>query len=279
MTPCRLRPRRSIFLAGHQPQLFHPGVWFKNFALDRLARRHGAVAVNLVVDSDTIKSHRRARARRVGRPAARVEVPPGRARPGGSLTKNGGSWQRELFADFGAAAPRSRSARLCPTRCVREFWPLAVERIARDRQPGGVPGSVAAPAGSALGAGRRWRCRRAGCASRSRSRWFARTCWPQLPRFRAGLQRGGGRVSPRAPHPQRGPSGARPGRRRPLAGGPVLDLDAENPRAPGRCSPRKRRAQVVLSDRQSLEFVLPLAAGRPTHAGRCSSSWSFPAAA
>ena len=45
-----------IFMAGHQPQLVHPGVWFKNFALDRLARRHGAVAVNLLVDNDTVRS-------------------------------------------------------------------------------------------------------------------------------------------------------------------------------------------------------------------------------
>ena len=37
-------PRQPIFLAGHQPQMFHPGVWFKNFVLGRLAEeawRHG----------------------------------------------------------------------------------------------------------------------------------------------------------------------------------------------------------------------------------------------
>ncbi len=49
-------PAARVFLAGHQPQLFHPGVWFKNFALSALARRHGAVAVNLAIDSDTIKT-------------------------------------------------------------------------------------------------------------------------------------------------------------------------------------------------------------------------------
>ena len=45
-----------LLLAGHQPELFHPGVWIKNFALNRLAREHGAVPLNLVVDSDTAKS-------------------------------------------------------------------------------------------------------------------------------------------------------------------------------------------------------------------------------
>lgn len=45
-----------LLLAGHQPELFHPGVWVKNFALAGLARRHGGVAVNLLVDNDTVKS-------------------------------------------------------------------------------------------------------------------------------------------------------------------------------------------------------------------------------
>ena len=43
-------------LAGHQPELFHPGVWFKNFALHELALKRRALALNLVVDTDTAKS-------------------------------------------------------------------------------------------------------------------------------------------------------------------------------------------------------------------------------
>lgn len=46
----------SLFLAGHQPELFHPGVWIKNFALQGLARQLGATPLNLVVDNDTAKS-------------------------------------------------------------------------------------------------------------------------------------------------------------------------------------------------------------------------------
>ncbi|MCC9600740.1 hypothetical protein LOC67_09205 [Stieleria sp. JC731] len=46
----------SIVMAGHQPTLFHPGVWFKNFALDQVAKQTGATAVNLVVDSDVAQS-------------------------------------------------------------------------------------------------------------------------------------------------------------------------------------------------------------------------------
>lgn len=46
-----------VFLAGHQPQMYHPGVWLKNFALSRLAEEHHGLAVNLIVDSDTIRNH------------------------------------------------------------------------------------------------------------------------------------------------------------------------------------------------------------------------------
>jgi hypothetical protein len=52
----RTKGADSFIVAGHQPELFHPGVWAKNFALSGLARRHDAVALNIVVDNDTVKS-------------------------------------------------------------------------------------------------------------------------------------------------------------------------------------------------------------------------------
>jgi hypothetical protein len=45
-----------LLVAGHQPELSHPGVWVKNFALNGLAKRLGGVPLNLVVDTDTLKS-------------------------------------------------------------------------------------------------------------------------------------------------------------------------------------------------------------------------------
>lgn len=45
-----------LVVSGHQPELFHPGVWVKNFALCGLARRVGGVSLNLVVDNDTLKT-------------------------------------------------------------------------------------------------------------------------------------------------------------------------------------------------------------------------------
>ena len=67
-------PHAPLVAGGHQPELFHPGVWAKNFALGRTARRlrgevGGATALNLVVDSDLL-------------PGTRVRVPVGtRERP------------------------------------------------------------------------------------------------------------------------------------------------------------------------------------------------------
>ena len=43
---------RPVVMAGHQPQVFHPGVWIKNFALHQIAKQRDAIAVNLVVDND-----------------------------------------------------------------------------------------------------------------------------------------------------------------------------------------------------------------------------------
>jgi hypothetical protein len=42
----------KIVMAGHQPELFHPGIWFKNFVLSQLAQQFQAVAINLIIDND-----------------------------------------------------------------------------------------------------------------------------------------------------------------------------------------------------------------------------------
>lgn len=46
-----------VFLSGHQPELFHAGVWFKNFVLDAAAKSTSAVPVNLLIDQDLVKSN------------------------------------------------------------------------------------------------------------------------------------------------------------------------------------------------------------------------------
>lgn len=42
-------------VTGHQPDLFHPGVWIKNFAVGGLALALGGVGLHVLADADTIK--------------------------------------------------------------------------------------------------------------------------------------------------------------------------------------------------------------------------------
>ncbi len=57
---------KPFIATGHQPTLYHPGVWFKNFLASRIADEVQGEALHLTVDNDT-----------VGAPSIRV--------PGGSL--------------------------------------------------------------------------------------------------------------------------------------------------------------------------------------------------
>ena len=49
-------PNAPFLVAGHQPELSHPGVWVKNFALNGLARKLGGIPLHLIVDNDTLKN-------------------------------------------------------------------------------------------------------------------------------------------------------------------------------------------------------------------------------
>lgn len=46
----------SCLVSGHQPELFHVGVWAKNFALAKLAEQTKSVGLNLVIDNDSLGS-------------------------------------------------------------------------------------------------------------------------------------------------------------------------------------------------------------------------------
>ncbi len=45
-----------LIATGHQPTLFHPGVWVKNFAIHGLARAHGLTPLHLIVDNDLARN-------------------------------------------------------------------------------------------------------------------------------------------------------------------------------------------------------------------------------
>jgi hypothetical protein len=108
-------PDRPILLSGHQPELFHPGVWFKNFLLSRLAHEHHALGINFLVDHDTL-----------GQPAIAV--------PTGSLTE---PRLENVFFDE-AAEERPFEERSVIDREVAEHFP---ERVwnALDALPWGAP--------------------------------------------------------------------------------------------------------------------------------------------
>ncbi|MGD9720856.1 MAG: hypothetical protein AB7O59_14290 [Pirellulales bacterium] len=121
-------PGTRMILAGHQPQLFHPGVWFKNFVLSTIAERHGGVAVNLAIDSDTIKT-------------ASLRVPRGTvAEPlveSVPLDKQTAEIpyearriiDRECLDSFGRRAADAIRP-LVSDPFVRDFWPLVARRAA-----------------------------------------------------------------------------------------------------------------------------------------------------
>jgi hypothetical protein len=115
-----------IYLAGHQPELYHPGVWLKNVVVDYLAARDGAIAVNLSVDSDVVKSS----TLRVPTGTAiepRVEAVP-LDQPSTAIPfEDRQIIDVEVFRSFGKRAADT-IAPLVRQPFVEQFWPVASER-------------------------------------------------------------------------------------------------------------------------------------------------------
>jgi hypothetical protein len=135
----------SLLMAGHQPELFHPGVWLKNFALHGLAVRHGCTPINLVVDNDTAKTTVLRLPTTDGQPAGRfrmASVPLDRWQ--GEIPYEERTVQdEEMFAGLdGRVAPLVSDWTFTP--CLRVFWadvqqqthrtPLLGERLAAARR-------------------------------------------------------------------------------------------------------------------------------------------------
>ena len=222
-----------LFVAGHQPQLFHPGVWFKNFVLSTIGQRCDALAINLAIDSDTIKT-------------ASLRVPSGSAaapvvesvpydRPTAEIPYEARAIvDRECLNSFGKRAAETIHPLVADPFVARI---LAAGRRARAalRQPGRVhragPASARGPVGR----------RDLGDSAKPRLR-FAGVPLVRLPFVRATaadvgpVQSLGGRLPPREPRSFDGASGARPGDGRRLAGGAVLDLGPRRSAPPANCS-------------------------------------------
>lgn len=125
-------PAGPLIVTGHQPELFHPGVWIKNFAAAAIAKEHGGLALNLIVDNDIPKG-------------AGLRVPTsegGRLRgapvdfdvwSGEVPYEDWSVTSEEAFAGFGRRVRRTLDG-LIPDPMVDEAWPLAMQaRTATDR--------------------------------------------------------------------------------------------------------------------------------------------------
>lgn len=97
-----------LLLTGHQAELFHPGVWLKNFLVGDLARIHGGIALHIVIDADLF-----------GTPSIRV--------PTGSVDSP--SWQSVEFDAAGENVP-TEERQLVDRDCFRSFGHRAEELIA-----------------------------------------------------------------------------------------------------------------------------------------------------
>ncbi len=125
---------RPIVVGGHQPELFHPGVWLKNAALDAYARQVGGTAINLVVDTD--RCSRASVGVPVGTPArAQFEQVPFDAFDGEMAWEERPIVDADCFASFGERASDA-IAPLSPRPILRRWWPLAVERARASHRVG-----------------------------------------------------------------------------------------------------------------------------------------------
>ncbi len=125
---------QPILMAGHQPELFHPGVWFKNFALSALAAQSGAVPINLVVDNDTC----RAASIRVPtgpRDAPRIETIPFDGPAAEIPHEERGIVDRDTFTTFAERVSAALQERI-EDPLVKPLWRLAIQHADRTRNLG-----------------------------------------------------------------------------------------------------------------------------------------------
>ncbi len=175
------QPERLV-VTGHQPELFHPGVWVKNFAVAGLARGLGAVGLNLIVDNDIPKG-----------PSIRVPHRDGdalRAAPvafdvwAGEVPYEDQTIQDEaLFASFAGRA-RSTLGPLVADPVLDTFWPRVLRRV-DDTDRVGLRFALARREVEANWGARNLEVTIAAVCESEAFLWFACHLLAQLPRFQA----------------------------------------------------------------------------------------------
>jgi hypothetical protein len=129
-----------LIVTGHQPELFHPGVWVKNFATAALAQVHGGLGINLIVDNDLPKS-------------ASIRVPQLSGTSVRAIRVEFDQWKGEapfedlpvhdesLFSSFGKRA-RDVLGAIVSDPILEDYWPRVV-RLASENLPMGLRLSLA----------------------------------------------------------------------------------------------------------------------------------------
>jgi hypothetical protein len=137
--PDRWRNLRSLsgvpfVLSGHQPELFHPGVWYKNFVLGGLARRIDGVGIHLLIDSDLCRGVS------IRVPTGTIDEPRVEAVPYDEPVAEVPYEERTIrdaatFSRFAEHACR-KIRPLVSDPMVTELWPLVIERNPRQKNLG-----------------------------------------------------------------------------------------------------------------------------------------------
>jgi len=178
-------PRSQTWIVtGHQPELFHPGVWVKNFAAARLARNAQAVGLNLLVDSDTHTGVEIAVPTGTRSAPRRASIPFDEIRPACPWEELPLS-NRSVFDRFAERVSETLRPPWGFEPLLVEAWPLAVQYAGRTKSPRLCDALAAMRAGVE----RKWQ---AGNLELPMSRlttlpgflWFVAHILAQLPRFR-----------------------------------------------------------------------------------------------
>ena len=168
-----------LIATGHQPELFHPGVWVKNFAVASLSRAVSGTGLSIIVDNDVPK----APSIRVPQPVdGELTAPPLafddwiRDVPYEDLNVH----NRELFESF-EARTLERLDGLVPDPLIRSYWPKVLESNERV----GWAFSRARHATEVEWGVRNWEVPQSRLCRTEAFHWFASHLLAHLPRFQA----------------------------------------------------------------------------------------------
>ncbi|MEN6557324.1 MAG: glycosyltransferase family 2 protein, partial [Thermoguttaceae bacterium] len=247
-------PDAPVFLSGHQPTMFHPGVWFKNYTLDRLAKRHGATAVQLVIDGDVPTDWTLPVIGGTPDDPQITQVAFDRTEPRVSFERRRIE-DRSLFATFGDRVIRQMDG-LVSDPLMARYWPLALARAERTDNLGACLAQARHQLEASLWDSHSLESPQSAMCSGRAFGWFLVDLLKRLPEFRAIYHqalreyRQVYRVRSRS-HPAAELAADGDWIEAPL----WLSTD-DDPRR-RRLFVRRRGAELVLADRQSFEACVP----------------------